>query len=338
MLRGGNLKNCHYICQNLNGETLSMAKCAVVALGGNALLRGHQKGTAEEQLANIAETLENVIPLIKEGYNLVIGHGNGPQVGNVLMQNAGGEEQYGIPAFPLDVCVAETEGSIGYMLERELRNLLVKHGLKREVCCLLAPVVVDKNDPAFSNPTKRVGRSYTEAQAEEIKQANGWAFKSEERNEGVVYRRVVPSPAPAEVLHAELIKRMVNDGVIVIAVGGGGVPVARDANGMLEGVEAVIDKDSASSLLASSIGADEFYILTDVPYVYLNFKKPDEKRLEKVSLAEIKGYLAQGMFGEGNMAPKIRACASFLEKGGKVSIITEATKLADRKAGTHVTL
>lgn len=315
-----------------------MAKSAVVALGGNALLRGDQKGTAEEQLKNIEETLENVIPLVREGYNLVIGHGNGPQVGNVLMQNAGGEEQYGIPSFPLDVCVAETEGSIGYMLERVLRNLLARHGLKREVCCVLAPVVVDKKDAAFGNPTKRVGRSYTEAQAEELRRENGWVFKSEERKEGTVYRRVVPSPAPVEVVHAPLVKRLAGEGVIVIAVGGGGIPVARRADGTLEGVEAVIDKDSASSLLASSIGADEFYILTDVPYVYLNFKKPNEKRLERVTLPEIREYLAQGMFGEGNMAPKIRACASFLEKGGKVSIITEATKLADREVGTRVTL
>lgn len=314
-----------------------MAKSAVVALGGNALLRSGQKGTAEEQLANIAETLENVMPLIKEGYNLVIGHGNGPQVGNVLMQQAGGEEQYGIPSFPLDECVAETEGSIGYMLERTLRNLLAKHGLKREVCCVLALVEVDRNDAAFSNPTKRVGRSYTEAQAAELKKANGWVFKSEERSEGTVYRRVVPSPAPSEVVHAPLIKRLMEEGVIVIAVGGGGIPVARGKDGMLEGVEAVIDKDSASSLLASSIGADEFYILTDVPYVYLNFNKPDQKRLERVSLTEVKGYLEEGMFGEGNMAPKIRACISFLEAGGAVSIITEATKLADRSVGTHVT-
>lgn len=314
-----------------------MAKSAVVALGGNALLRGDQKGTAEEQLANIAATLENVIPLIKEGYNLVIGHGNGPQVGNVLMQQAGGEEQYGIPPFPLDVCVAETEGSIGYLLERTLCNLLMQHGLRREVCCVLAPVIVDRRDAAFDNPTKRVGRSYTQAQAEELKRENGWVFKSEERKEGTVYRRVVPSPAPSEVLHASLIKRLMEEGVIVIAVGGGGIPVARRADGTLEGVEAVVDKDSASSLLASSIGADEFYILTDVPYVYLNFKKPNQKILERVTLAELRGYLAEGMFGEGNMAPKIRACISFLEQGGAVSTITEATRLADRSMGTHVT-
>ena len=315
-----------------------MAKCAVVALGGNALLRDAQKGTAEEQLANIEETLENVIPLVKEGYNLVISHGNGPQVGNVLMQNAGGEEQYGIPSFPLDVCVAETEGSIGYMLERVMRNLLSRHGLRRDVCCVLTPVVVDRTDAAFGNPTKRVGRSYTEAQAKELERASGWVFKSEERMEGTVFRRVVPSPAPSEVIHAGLIKRLSGEGVIVIAVGGGGVPVARATNGELEGVEAVIDKDSASSLLASSIGADEFYILTDVPYVYLNFRKPNEKKLERVTLAEIRQYLAEGMFGEGNMAPKIRACASFLEKGGRVSIITEASRLADKNVGTHVTL
>lgn len=315
-----------------------MAKTAVIALGGNALLRGDQKGTIEEQTANTFDTIESIVPLIKEGYNLVIGHGNGPQVGNILMQHAAGQEMYGIPEMPLDVCVADSQGSIGYMIARALRNVMAKHGIQREVACLVTPVAVDREDPAFANPTKRVGRLYTKEQAEALSHARGWEFREETRATGNGWRRVVPSPKPVEILNARLVKTLAEQGVIVIAVGGGGVPVARAADGSIEPIEAVIDKDSASSLLASSIGADEFYILTDVPYVYINFRKPQEQKLETVTVSQVEEYLQQGMFGEGNMAPKIRACADFLAHGGTTSIITEATRLADRSVGTRITL
>lgn len=315
-----------------------MSKTAVIALGGNALLRGDQKGTIQEQVANTVDTIESIIPLIQKGYNLVIGHGNGPQVGNILMQQAAGADSYSIPEFPLDVCVAESQGSIGYMIASALRNVMAKHGLNREVCCLVTPVVVDRDDAAFSNPTKRVGRIYTQEQADALAKEKGWVFKEEVRQTGSGWRRVVPSPKPVDVLNAPLVKRLAEEGVIVIAVGGGGVPVAKGAKGTIEPIEAVIDKDSASSLLAAEIGADEFYILTDVPNVYINFRKPDEKKLTQVTIAEVDKYLAEGMFGEGNMAPKIRACKDFLQKGGKVSVITEATKLADPTCGTRITL
>lgn len=315
-----------------------MAKLAVIALGGNALLRGNQKGTHEEQEQNTRNTLENIIPLIREGYNIVIGHGNGPQVGNILMQNAAGADTYDIPSMPLDICVAQSQGSIGYMIERTLRTLLAQHKIKREVCCLITPVLVDKHDEAFSNPTKRVGRIYTQKQATALAEENGWEFREEVRATGSGWRRVVPSPKPVEVLNAPLVKMLAERGVIVIAVGGGGVPVARDKQGTLEAIEAVIDKDSASAVLASAVGAQEFYILTDVPYVYTNFRTPEEKKLEQVTRAEVEQLLKKNMFGEGNMAPKIRACIEFLENGGEMSIITEATKLADNSVGTRITL
>lgn len=315
---------------------VGMAKTAVIALGGNALLRGNQKGTIEEQTQNTLSTLENIVPLLKEGYNIVIGHGNGPQVGNILMQHAAGADTYGIPSMPLDVCVAESQGAIGYMIERSLREVMAKHGIKRDVCCLVTPVEVDPSDPAFKNPTKRVGRIYTKEQADALHAEKGWEFKEEVRETGSGWRRVVPSPKPISVLNADLVKNLVEAGVIVIAVGGGGVPVSVDADGKMNPIEAVIDKDLASSVLAATIGAEEFYILTDVPYVYINFRQPDEKKLERISRADVEKYLSEGMFGEGNMAPKVRACVDFLNKGGKVSIITEATRLADKACGTRI--
>ncbi len=319
-------------------KPLNMSKLAVVALGGNALLRGNQVGTIEEQTQNTADTLENLIYLIKEGYNLVISHGNGPQVGNILMRNDAGEQMYSIPQMPLDVCVADSQGGIGYMIERQLRNALRRHGIDREVCCLVTPVVVDKNDPAFKNPTKRVGRIYTKEQADELAAQKGWQFKEEVKDTGSGWRRVVPSPKPMDILNIKVIEQLTKQGIIVIASGGGGVPVYIDNQGAVCAAEAVIDKDLASSLMGAKIGADEFYILTDVPYVYINYKKPNEQKLEHLNHADTTKYLKEGMFGEGNMAPKIGACLNFIEKGGKKSVITEATKLEDRSYGTKITM
>lgn len=319
-------------------NNLTMNKLAVVALGGNALLRGNQVGTIEEQEQNTTDTLENLVYLIKEGYDLVISHGNGPQVGNILMRNDAGEEMYGIPQMPLDICVADSQGGIGYMIERMLRNVLKKHGIAKEVCCLVTPVIVDKNDPAFQNPTKRVGKIYNKAQADALTASKGWVFKDEVKDTGTGWRRVVPSPKPVGILNEKVINQLVRQGIIVIAAGGGGVPVYMDEVGDVRPSEAVIDKDSASSLLANRIKADEFYILTDVSYVYINYKKPGEKKLEFLNKADTDKYLNEGMFGEGNMAPKIRSCLQFVENGGKMSVITEATKLADMSYGTKITL
>ncbi len=322
----------------ITNKNKNMSKLAVVALGGNALLRGNQAGTIEEQEQNTTDTLENLVYLIKEGYNLVISHGNGPQVGNILMRNDAGEEMYNIPQMPLDICVADSQGGIGYMIERMLRNVLRKHGIDKEVCCLVTPVLVNHDDPAFKNPTKRVGKIYTKEQADVLAKNKGWIFKEEIKDTGSGWRRVVPSPKPIGIVNEKVIKQLVDQGIIVIASGGGGIPVYIDEKGDVRPSEAVIDKDSASALMGALIGADEFYILTDVPYVYINYKKPGEKKLDFLNKADTEKYLTEGMFGEGNMAPKIRACLDFVKQGGHLSVITEATKLEDKSYGTKITL
>jgi len=312
-------------------------KLAVVALGGNALLRGDQIGTIEEQEQNTTDTLENLIFLIKEGYDLVITHGNGPQVGNILMRNDAGEQLYGISQMPLDICVADSQGGIGYMIERIFKNVLNKHGIEKNVVCLVTTVIVDKDDPAFSDPQKRVGKIYNKEQADVLTKAKGWIFKEEVKSEGG-YRRVVPSPKPMGVMNFDLIRELARRGNIVIAAGGGGVPVYIDEKKDVRPAEVVIDKDLASALLASLIKADEFYILTDVPYVYINYKKPDQEIREFLNYADTMKYLEQGQFTKGSMEPKIRACLNFIKTGGSMSVITEAFKLEDKSYGTKITM
>ncbi|TVR71008.1 MAG: carbamate kinase [Marinilabiliales bacterium] len=314
-----------------------MRRLAVVALGGNALLRGDQEGTIEEQEQNTTDTLENLIFLLKEGYNLVITHGNGPQVGNILMRNDAGEQNFGIPQMPLDICVADSQGGIGYMIERMMHNVLRRHNIRRDIVTLVTMVEVDKNDNAFSNPTKRVGKTYNRDQADKLAGEKGWEFREEVKISGG-WRRVVPSPEPKSILNVNVISEMARNGTIVIASGGGGVPVYFDEEGRVRPAEAVIDKDLAGSLLAAEIGADEFYILTDVPYVYINFNKPGQKAVEFLNFDDTMKYINAGMFAEGSMAPKIRACLQFLERGGKKSVITEAFKLSDKKFGTKITM
>lgn len=314
-----------------------MNKLAVVALGGNALLRGDQVGTIEEQEQNTTDTLENLIFLIKAGYDIVITHGNGPQVGNVLMRNDAGEQLYNIAQMPVDICVADTQGGIGYMIERMFRNVLDKHGIKKDVICIVTSVVVDKNDPAFDDPQKRIGKIYTSEQAAELEASKGWVFKEEVKQEGG-FRRVVPSPKPVRIMNEATIGKLAREGNIVIAAGGGGVPVYIDEEQRVRPAEAVIDKDMASALLGSGIGADEFYILTDVPYVYINYKKPDQEVKEFLDYRDTVKYLEEGQFTKGSMAPKIQACLNFLERGGRKSVITEAFKLEDKRYGTKITM
>jgi len=314
-----------------------MNKLAVIALGGNALLRGDEKGSIEEQNKNSYDTLKNLIYLIKEGYNIVISHGNGPQVGNILMRNDAGQEMYDIAPMPLDICVADSQGGIAYMLERILRNILKEEGIDKNVISLVTQVVVDKNDDAFQNPTKRVGKIYTKKQADELAEKKGWQFKKSPKAEDA-WRRVVPSPKPIKIINEEIIANLVSEGNIVIASGGGGIPVYYDENDMLQPLEAVIDKDNASSLLAQRIGANEFYILTDVPFVYLNYGTPEQKELELLNANDVQSYLKEGIFGEGNMEPKIKAALNFVENGGEKSVITEARQLENKKVGTKITL
>lgn len=314
-----------------------MHKLAVVALGGNALQRDYQKGTIEEQEWNAFQTLENLMFLIKEGYQLVLTHGNGPQVGDILLKNDAGEAAYNIPQMPLDICVAGTQGEIGYIIERILYNVLNKHGIRKNIITLVSQVVVNHKGESFMHPTKRIGRIYTAETAKELTDKKGWIFKEEQKSSGGL-RRVVPSPEPLEVMNKDLIRQLVLQGNIVIAAGGGGIPVYLDENGDLRTTDAVIDKDFASALLGASIGADEFFILTDVPYVYLNYKKPGQQILEFLDYSDTIKYLRQGMFGEGSMKPKIEAALYFLENGGKKSIITEATKLEDKRFGSKITM
>ncbi|MFC2091019.1 carbamate kinase [Bacteroidota bacterium] len=314
-----------------------MKKVAVIALGGNALLRGDQVGTIEEQEKNTEETLENLVHLIREGYELVLTHGNGPQVGNILLRNDAGAEMYSIPQMPLDVCVADSQGGIGYMIERMLRNVLIKHGIKKEIVTLVTQALVDSADPAFLNPIKRVGNIYSREDALRMEKEKGWKFKEDKKKSGG-WRRVVPSPAPVGIMNEKVIESLARQGTIVIAAGGGGIPVYLDDEGRVRPAEAVIDKDYASALLASHIHADEFYILTDVSFVYINYGTEAQEMKEFLNYEDTKNYLEQGMFGEGDMAPKIKACLDFIEKGGRKSVITEAFKLEDKSYGTKITM
>lgn len=314
-----------------------MRKLAVIALGGNALLRDNQQGTIDEQEENTTNTLENLIFLIREGYDLVITHGNGPQVGNILLRNDAGESVYKIPQMPLDICVADSQGGIGYMIERMLRNVLQKHGINKEVVTLVTMVLIKEDDPAFKNPSKRVGKIYGEEEAKRIAAEKNWIFKEEKKSvDGL--RRVVPSPVPIEIINERVVENLAREGNIVVASGGGGVPVYIDSEGRLRPSESVIDKDLASALLGARIGADEFYILTDVPYVYIHYNTPHQEVKEFLNYADTMQYLEAGMFGEGDMAPKIKASLQFIKNGGKMSVITEAFKLVDKRYGTKITM
>lgn len=311
-----------------------MKKIAVVALGGNALLRGNEIGTIQQQEKNTYDTCINLLKLLDKDFNIVITHGNGPQVGNILLRNEAGYNTYKIPKMPLDICVADSQGGIGYMVERQLRNILIEKKIRKNVVTVVTQVLVDKNDPAFKNPSKPVGAFYLKEEADLLARANNFIFKEDPRKRG--WRRVVASPEPKDVLNKRIIKDLVKKGNIVIASGGGGVPVYKDENKQLHGVEAVIDKDLASALLAYEIDADDFFILTDVPYVYINFGKPDQKALDTITVEQAEEYLTQGHFAAGSMGPKIKAAIHFIRHGGKETIITESTQLGNPYSGTKI--
>lgn len=310
-----------------------MRKLAVVALGGNALLRPGQKGTYEEQIANVEKTCESLCNLLKRDYNVVIGHGNGPQVGNVMLQHEAGNKQFGLPAMPMDFCVAETQGSIAYMIEMALRNVFARNDIYRDVVTIVTQVAVNQNDPMFANPTKPVGPYYSKEAAEQMAEATGARYKEDPKGNG--WRKVVASPKPKRINNIKIIRDLAKAGNVVVTVGGGGIPVVEESD-YVHGVEAVIDKDLASALCAIQIQADEFYILTDVPKVYINFRKPGEKALDQITVEDAKRYLAEGQFTEGSMAPKVRAGIMFIENGGKSCIITEAGQLDNPYCGTRI--
>jgi carbamate kinase len=312
-----------------------MKKLAVVAFGGNALLRAGQSGTAEEQEQNCYDTCRKLIPLIKDGYKLVITHGNGPQVGNIYLRSDAGYSVYHIPKMPLDIAVADSQGEIGYMVERQMRNLLVENKIDKKVITVLTQVLVSKEDEAFKAPSKPVGPFYIKEEADLLSKANDWLFTEDPRKRG--WRRVVASPMPMNILNSGIIRCLVNDGHIVIAAGGGGIPVYLDEKNTYHPIEdAVIDKDLASSLLASQINADVFYILTDVPKVCINFNKPNQQELNVIKVSDALNYYNQNQFPAGSMGPKILAAINFVERTGNKTIITEATQVGNPGSGTII--
>lgn len=314
-----------------------MRKIAVVAFGGNALQRANEVGTIEEQEKHTLETCERLIGLLNFGYELVITHGNGPQVGNILLRNEAGFQQFKIPKMPLDICVADSQGGIGYMIERQMRNALNNARVKKNVVAVITEVLIDINDPAFNNPTKPIGPYYLKQEADLLAKTNNWAFREDPRKRG--WRRVVPSPKPIEVMNNEVISDLVEKGHIVVGAGGGGIPVYwHSDSGYLEAIEAVIDKDLASAVLAREINAERFYIITDVPKVYINFNKPDQKQLDHLTVEEARKYYDEGEFAAGSMGPKILAAINFVENGGKEAIITSEEDIEKEDCGTRITL
>jgi carbamate kinase len=313
-----------------------MSKLAVVAFGGNALLRAGQKGTIQEQEANAYTATNNLVKLINKNYNLVLTHGNGPQVGNIFLANNAGHKMYGIPDMPLDVSVAYSQGFIGYILEQQLRNVLMTEDLDRDIISIITQVLVNKDDPAFNNPTKPVGPYYNKEEMEEYQDGTDSVFKEDSAGRG--WRKVVASPKPMMIFNRVTIERIAREGHIVIAVGGGGVPCYFVEENKIQGIDAVIDKDSASALLATQIRADKLFILTDIPKVCLNFNTPQQKTIDRMNIAEARLHLEDGQFAEGSMAPKIRAAISFVERSGKDAIITDTTLLGVDNGGTRVTI
>jgi carbamate kinase len=313
-----------------------MKKLAVVAFGGNALLRAGQKGTIDEQEENAYKASENLLKLMKRDYNLVLTHGNGPQVGNILLANTAGYKMFGVPDMPLDISVAYSQGFIGYMLEQQLRNVLMKEDMERDIISIITQVLVNKDDKAFKNPTKPIGPYYTKEEAEALAKDSDAIYKEDARGRG--WRKVVASPKPMMIYNQKTIEKIAREGHIVIAVGGGGIPCFYKEENKLQGIDAVIDKDLASSLLASQIRAYKFFILTDIPKVFLNFNTPQEKALDRIKIADAKRYLKEGQFGEGSMAPKIKAAVKFVEHTGRDAIITETNLLGVDNGGTRITL
>lgn len=309
-------------------------KIALIAFGGNALLFENQRGLQEEQMRNAQKAAKLMAHIVRKGYELIIVHGNGPQVGNLLIQME--ESINKIPPFSLDVCDAMTEGSMGFMLEKAITNELRIHSVDKEVITLITQVIVDKEDPAFENPTKPVGPFYTKYRAQMLAREKKWTM-IEDAGRG--YRKVVPSPKPIDVVPKWIIRDLVLAGRIVIAAGGGGIPVIIDGRGLFKGVEAVIDKDYAASLIAREVKTDLFIILTSIERVYLHFGTPEQTGIEVMTAEEAKDYLAQGHFPPGSMGPKIEAAIEYIESGGKEVLITSANMLKSaliNRSGTRI--
>ncbi|HBV88339.1 carbamate kinase [Desulfosporosinus sp.] len=314
-----------------------MSTLAVVAIGGNSLIRDNAHATVEDQYAAVVETAKHIVGMIEQGYEVIVTHGNGPQVGFILRRSEIAKDVAAMHQVPLVSCGADTQGAIGYQIQQAMDNEFKKRGIDKTAVTVVTQVIVSENDPAFQKPTKPIGSFYTKEQTDEIQKSNPSWVMVEDAGRG--YRRMVASPLPQEIVEKNVINKLVRDGYCVISVGGGGIPVIKREDGTLQGVDAVIDKDFATSLLAADIKADVLIISTGVPTVYLNYGKPNEKALDRVTLAELKQYVAENHFAPGSMLPKIQAVIGFLENGGKQAIITNPESLEEAiagKTGTHI--
>ncbi len=311
-------------------------KVAVVAIGGNSLIKDKAHQSCQDQYQAAKETAKHIVSMIEDGWEVVVGHGNGPQVGFLLQKAELAEKMIGLAVSPLDVCGAQSQGQIGYMLAQNLQNELQRQGIRKPVACVLEQTVVDKKDPAFTNPTKPIGGFMTEDEAKAKVASEGWTVVEDA---GRGWRRVVASPLPQEIVELDAIKMLIQSGIVTISIGGGGIPVVRNADGDLEGVAAVIDKDFGNSLLARQLNADLLLISTAVEKVALSFGTPEQRWLDKMTLAEAKTLLEEGKhFKSGSMAPKIQACIWFLEAGGKQAIITNPENIGRALKGERGTL
>lgn len=309
-------------------------RLALIAFGGNALLPENQRGVQEEQMNNAEKAAQLMVHIVRKGYELIIVHGNGPQVGNLLIQME--EAVTKIPPYTLDLCNAMTEGSMGFMLERAITNELRRHSIDKEVITLVTQVLVDRNDPAFENPTKPVGPFYTKYRAQQLAREKKWTMVEDA---GRGYRKVVPSPKPIDVVPKWIIRDLVLAGRIVVAAGGGGIPVIINGRGLFEGIEAVIDKDFAASQIAREVKVDLFIILTGIERVCLNFGKPDQQEIPVMTVDEAQKYLEEGQFPPGSMGPKIQAAIDYIRAGGREVLITKASHLKAallKRSGTRI--
>lgn len=314
-----------------------MGKLVVVAIGGNALVKGNDYDTIQDQYESVCEIAVNIADMVEAGCEVIVTHGNGPQVGYTLRRGEIAEKVAGMPSVPLVNCVADTQGGIGYQIQQALTNEFIRRGMKQKVATVITQVEVSSNDPNFKKPSKPVGSFFTLEQAQEQeKEHPDWVFVEDS---GRGYRRVVPSPQPIDIVEKDAIKSLIESGYVVIAVGGGGIPVVKRADQTYEGIDAVIDKDLATSLLADQIQAEILIITTGVPKVFIHFGKPNQKALDKITVSETKQYVLEEHFPKGSMLPKIEASLSFLEKSGSRVIITnpESLKAAiNNAAGTHI--
>ena len=305
-------------------------KTLVIAIGGNAIQGVGKPATAEAQLESVEYTAERIADIIECGYNVVIAHGNGPQVGRIVIQNEAASAL--TPAMPFDVCGAMSQGMIGYHIQQCLTKVLKRRGINKTAVTLITQVVVDKDDPGFANPTKPIGPFYVEEEAQAIAAEKGYVFKEDS---GRGWRRVVASPKPVEIVELDAVKALNNEGFVVITTGGGGIPVVRNASGDLEGTEAVIDKDLAAEKLAEGLNADMLVILTAIEKVSINFNKPNQRDLDSMSVAEARQYIAEGHFAPGSMLPKVDAAVSFVEsKPWRSAVITSLEKAAEALTGS----